>query len=830
MQNLNYNIKTITKVVKGELFIGFSSNEVIKDVMIDSRKLITTESVLFIALKTKRNDGHRYIDELYNKGIRNFLVLDYKEEFKKMKANFIVVNDTLLALQKFSKHHRLQFDIPIIGITGSNGKTILKEWLYQSMHEDYRIARSPKSYNSQIGVPLSVLQLTEQHNLAIFEAGISEPEEMQHLQDIIQPNIGIFTNIGTAHDQSFVDERQKINEKLKLFLKAETLIFCSDYGSITERIYSLEAFRYKNLIDWSTRNKEAHFFVNKVTKLESKTSIEGIYKNQSINFFIPFVDDASIENALHLVTVLLYFDYSNERIKEKLDQLTPVAMRLELKEGVNHCSIINDSYNSDLSSLSIALDFLGQQKQHKKKTIILSDILQSGKDEIELYEEVASMLHKKSINRIIGIGKAISRQRNTFEMEKYFFENTNDFISYFPFTKFNHETILLKGARTFEFEKINKVMEQKVHETVMEIDLNALLNNFNFFRSLIKPEIKIMVMVKAFSYGSGSFEIANLLQFHNIDYLAVAYADEGIELRKAGITLPIMVMNPEQNAFDLMIYHQLEPEIYSFNILEKLETVIQQNIIPDNKPIGIHIKIDSGMRRLGFEENDIDELIQRIKKNKRIIIRSVFSHLAASDESVHDDFTHQQIQIFEDSSKKIIEAFDYPILRHILNSAGISRFPNSHYDMVRLGIGIYGVASDKNLQPNLENVSSLKTTISQIKKIKKGESIGYSRSHFAQEDMTIATIPIGYADGLDRRLSNGKGILKINGQNAAVVGNICMDMCMIDITNLKVKEGDSVVVFGDENPISELAKSLDSIPYEVLTSVSRRVKRVYFQE
>lgn len=830
MQNLNYTISEIAKIVKGNLFHNFPSDNTIKDVIIDSRKLITSESVLFVALKTKRNDGHRYINDLYQKGVRNFLVLEYTNEHKQLEANFIEVGNTLIALQMLSKYHRLTFDSPVIGITGSNGKTILKEWLYQCMLEDYKIVRSPKSYNSQIGVPLSVLQITDQHNLAIFEAGISEPEEMQHLQNIIQPTIGIFTNIGPAHDQSFIDERQKINEKLKLFLKVETLIFRSDYGSIAEKIYSLEVFRNKNLIDWSTKNKNAQFFISKVHKNQSITDISGIFNGQNIEFKIPFVDDASIENALHLVTTLLHLGYSDEKIKQNLEQLTPVAMRLELKEGVNNCSIINDSYNSDLSSLSIALDFMGQQKQHKRKTIILSDILQSGKSELSLYEEVSDMLNKKNINRIIGIGKAISRQRNTFTMEKFFFETTSDFIAYFPFTKFNHETILLKGARAFEFEKINKVLEQKVHETVMEINLNALLNNFHYFRSLIKPEVKIMVMVKAFSYGSGSFEIANLLQFHNIDYLAVAYADEGTELRKAGITLPIMVMNPEENAFDLMIYHQLEPEIYSFNILDKLEKAIKDNIIPDNKPIGIHIKIDSGMRRLGFEEDDIDELIQRIKKNKKIMIRSVFSHLAASDESVHDDFTHQQVNLFENTSKKITAAFDFPILLHILNSAGISRFPEYHYDMVRLGIGIYGVASDKNLQPHLENVSSLKTTISQIKKIKKGESIGYNRNHFAQEDMIIATIPIGYADGLDRRLSNGKGILKVNGQDAPVVGNICMDMCMIDITTLDAKEGDTIVVFGDENPISELAKSLESIPYEVLTSVSRRVKRVYFQE
>jgi alanine racemase len=829
VQNLNYHIKKIATVVKGKLVSKSPANAFIKDVIIDSRKLITAESVLFVALQSKRNDGHRYVQELYDKGVRNFMVRD-AALFLELDANFVEVPDTLRALQQFSKFHRAQFDIPVIGITGSNGKTIVKEWLYQCMHDEYKIVRSPKSYNSQIGVPLSVLQMSAKHQLAIFEAGISEPEEMQYLQEIIMPRLGIFTNIGTAHDQSFVDERQKINEKLKLFLRVDSLIFCSDYGSISERIYSLEIFQNKNLLDWSTRNKDAQFYVHQVKKNSKHTNIKGRYQGREIGFEIPFVDDASIENALHVCLTLLHFGYAPEIISERLARLNPVAMRLELKEGINHCSVINDSYNSDLNSLSIALDFLVQQKQHKKKTLILSDILQSGRDEPDLYREVAEMLEKKGINRIIGIGKAISRQRNAFKMERYFFDNTTDFIAYFPFTKFNHETILLKGARMFEFEKINKVLEQKVHETVMEINLNALLNNFHFFRSLLRPEVKIMVMVKAFSYGSGSFEIANLLQFHNIDYLAVAYADEGIELRKAGITLPIMVMNPEENAFDLMIYHQLEPEIYSFNILDKLEIAIRQNIIPDNKPIGIHLKIDSGMRRLGFEEEDMNELIKRLNANRRIRIRSVFSHLAASDEAVHDDFTLRQIAIFDRCSNKLREHTDYPFLRHILNSAGISRFPDYHYDMVRLGIGIYGVASDPDVQPKLENVSSLKTTISQIKKIKKGESIGYSRSHFACKDMQIATLPIGYADGLDRRLSNGVGILSLHGHNVPIVGNVCMDMCMIDITGIEAKEGDTVVVFGDENPISALAERLGTIPYEVLTSVSRRVKRVYFQE
>lgn len=830
MQNLRYSILEIAQIVQGELSPNCNDNNIIKDVIIDSRKLVSAESVLFVALKTKRNDGHRYITDLYNKGVRNFMVLQLDDKLNSLEANFIIVSDTLQALQKFSKHHRMSFDIPVIGITGSNGKTIIKEWLYQCLNEQYEIVRSPKSYNSQIGVPLSVLQITAQHNLGIFEAGISEPEEMQNLQDIIQPQIGIFTNIGHAHDQSFVDQRQKINEKLKLFLKSNTLIFCSDYGNITEKIYSLEVFRNKNLIDWSSKNKEAKIYIQQIVKKQSQTEIKILHNEESIAFTIPFVDEASTENAMHVVATLLHLGINKETIVKKLSELAPVAMRLELKEGINHCSVINDSYSSDLSSLSIALDFLGQQKQHKKKTVILSDILQSGKNNFELYEEVSAMLRRKNIDRIIGIGKSITQQAALFPMEKYFFENTAEFISYFAFSKFNHETILLKGARSFEFEKINKILEQKVHETVMEINLNALLHNFHFFRSLTKAKVKIMVMVKAFSYGSGSFEIANLLQFHNIDYLAVAYADEGIELRKAGIVLPIMVMNPEQDAFDLMIYHQLEPEIYSFNILMKLEEAIHQNIIPDNKPIGIHLKIDTGMRRLGFEEHEIDSLIERLKNNKKIIIKSVFSHLAASDESVHDEFTLQQINTFIRCSNKIIKSFDTPIIRHILNSAGISRFPDYHFDMVRLGIGIYGIASDKNIQHKLENVSSLKTSISQIKHIKKGESIGYSRSHFAQEDMTIATLPIGYADGLDRRLSNGKGVLKVNNKDVPIVGNICMDMCMIDITGTAAKEGDTVIIFGDEKPISDLAKSLNTIPYEVLTSVSRRVKRVYFQE
>ncbi len=827
---MNYTVSQISSIINGTTHGNGNSESVIKILLIDSRKISNAETSLFFALKGERHNGHDYVADLYENGIRNFIVSYLPENLNHFNdCSFILVFDTLIALQQLSTFHRQQFNIPVIGITGSNGKTIVKEWLYQLMREDRNIVRSPKSFNSQVGVPLSVWQINEEHNFGIFEAGISKPNEMRMLANIIKPTIGIITNVGQAHDENFENQQQKTEEKLKLFISSELIIYCKDYTLIHTEITNSKAFQETKTFTWSKKLR-SDLLIGRITKTDFDTEIQAVCKNDFISISIPFTDEASIENAVHCWAVLLSLGYENRNIAERMRYLSPVAMRLELKEGINNCSIINDSYNSDLSSLIIALDFLNQQKQHPKRTLVLSDILQSGQTDVSLYKEVAELIHKKGISRLIGIGEGISSQQSQFNIEKSFYKSTNEFLNHFNTSFFKDETILLKGARAFGFEAISKVIQQKAHETVLEINLNSLVHNLNYFRSKISSETKIMAMVKAFSYGSGSFEIANILQFHRVDYLCVAYADEGIELRKAGITMPIMVMNPEEQSYEAMIQYNLEPEIYSLRVLglfeESLKRIEHRNI----KTVPVHIKLDTGMHRLGFDENEINELIVRIKNNKHIVIKSIFSHLAGSDEQEHDEFTWQQIRKFNEMSDKIKTHFTYPILKHILNSAGISRFPDAQFDMVRLGIGMYGIGANKMEQSQLQNVSTLKTSISQIKNITANETIGYSRKGIAVRDMQIATVPIGYADGLSRKLSNGKGKMIVNGKPANIVGNVCMDMCMIDITDIKANENDEVIVFGDRYSIIEVAKNADTIPYEILTNVSRRVKRVYFQE
>lgn len=827
-----YSIHELTEILKGELIRGTTNQTKIRDILIDSRRLISASRCVFFALVSKRNNGHKYIDELYSRGIRHFIVVALPKDINKYeKANFILVNNTLEALQSLCVVHRSKFDIPVIGITGSNGKTIVKEWLFQLMSDDKNVIRSPKSYNSQIGVPLSVWQMDSQHELGIFEAGISEPDEMDKLQKIIQPEIGIFTNIGNAHDENFINHQQKAGEKLKLFTKVKTLIYCADHPEIQGVIIRSGIFERVQPFTWSLK-QDANLRIADIDREGTQTVIKASFLNESIEITIPFMDEASIENAIHCWATLLHLGYDQELIAARMLRLNPIAMRLELKEGINNCSIINDSYNSDINSLSIALDFLAQQKQHRQKTIILSDILQSGQNEVDLYSEIAQLLESKGIQKIIGIGNSIAEHADRFSMEKHFFVSTEEFLNKFSFASFSNESILLKGARVFEFEQISKALQQKAHETVLEVNLNSLVNNLNYYKSGLKdPKTKIMAMVKAFSYGSGSFEIANVLQFHNIDYLAVAYADEGVELRKAGIHLPMMVMNPDEQSFDSIIKHNLEPEIYSFRILELLEKAIKKNIIPSNKPVKIHLKLDTGMHRLGFLESEIDELISRLKNHSLIYLQSVFSHLAASGNSEHDEFTNHQISLFKRMSESIIaHADDHPILLHILNSAGINRFPDAQFDMVRLGISMYGIASNQEESEILENVTRLRSTISQIKKLSPEATIGYDRTGSLNTESRIAIVPIGYADGLNRALGNGNGHLIVNGQNAPTVGSICMDMCMIDITNIQAKEGDEVIIFGPEQSISELAKDMNTIPYEILSGISRRVKRVYYQE
>jgi len=831
MSPLNYSVGNIARIVRGTL-TGITSGQTgLTDLLIDSRRLSAPARSLFFALVTKRNDGHKYIGELYHKGVTSFVISDKTFPVATYpEATFILVDDTLLALQELAAFHRQQFSLPVIGITGSNGKTIVKEWLYQLMGEDRKILRSPKSYNSQIGVPLSVWQLHQDYDLAVFEAGISEVNEMEKLQAIIRPTVGLFTNIGQAHDENFTGTVQKVKEKLRLFTGVDMLFYCKDYPVIHEEITAAGWAGKTRLFTWS-RKQEATLQVIAVTRFSGRrTGIQGIFRDGKIEITIPFVDDASVENAIHCWAVMLHLGYGNEVITGRMSRLSPIAMRLEMIEGINHCTIINDSYNSDINSLNIALDFVNLQHQQKGKTIILSDILQSGRDEDALYGEIAGMLKQKGIGKIIGIGRGISRQAGKFSIPGHFFGSTEDFLNLYPLNSFQDESILVKGARKFEFEKISRALQQKAHDTVLEINLNALVSNLNYFRAKLKPATRIMAMVKAFSYGSGSYEIANVLQFHRVDYLAVAYADEGVELRKAGITLPIMVMNPDEQGLEAILRHRLEPEIYNFRVLGLLENAIRKNGTNGQPVISIHLKLDTGMHRLGFEETDLPGLLQKLIKNENLRISSVFSHLAASEDPQEDEFSRQQIRRFMEMSRIMKAALPYDILLHILNSAGISRFPEAQLDMVRLGISLYGIATFEGDEEALQNVSTLRTIISQIKHIPAGQTIGYNRRWKPERDSTIAVLPVGYADGLNRRLSNGRGRLLVQGRFVPIIGNICMDMCMVDITGIPAREGDTVLIFGKQHPIQELAREMETIPYEILTGISRRVKRIYYFE
>jgi alanine racemase len=792
----------------------------------DSRSLSFPVESLFFAIKTARNDGHNYVEELYEQNLRYFVVSEMRPEFVKLsEAVFLVVSNSLQALQHLAAKQRSFFSVPVIGITGSNGKTVVKEWLYQLLHQDFNITRSPRSYNSQIGVPLSVWAMNKNTQLGIFEAGISEPHEMEKLEPIIHPTIGVFTNLGEAHQENFSGLKQKCEEKLLLFKNAGTLIYCSD-NKLVEISIAQSGFKGK-LFSWGKSEKAVLRILN-VEKNTKCTQISAIFEKKEMQFCIPFTDDASIENGLQCVAVMLHLGINIEEIAKRILSLEAVAMRLEVKDGVRDCLIINDSYNSDLNSLGIALDFLNQQATAKNlsKTLILSDILQTGLSPEELYKIVAELISNKNINRIIGIGTEISNHSDLFQVaEKTFFDDTDDFLKSSYMREFQKEIILLKGSRTFHFEDISEKLELIAHETILEVNLNALVDNLNYFRSKLRPETKMMCMVKAFAYGSGSVEVARTLQHHHVEYLAVAVADEGAELRREGIRIPIVVMNPEKGSFGMIFDNKLEPEIYSFRLLDAFITAAEKLGIIDYP---IHIKIDSGMHRLGFESQDMKLLMEKLTNQNQVKVRSVFSHLSGSDEAKFDAFTRQQITVFTDCANQISTVFSHNIMRHILNSAGIERFPEFQFDMVRLGIGHYGISSLPDI--NLKQVCALKTIILQLKNVKAGETVGYSRKGIVNSDKRIAVLPIGYADGFDRKLGNGVGEVLINGQRAKVIGNVCMDLIMVDVTDIEANEGDQVEIFGDNLTITEMAGWLKTIPYEILTSVSRRVKRVYFQE
>lgn len=816
-----YQINDISDLLQGQMIKA--SGGKVSYLLIDSRKILFPRESLFFALRGSRNDGHLFLSELYKCGVRNFVVEAFPESIESYpRANFIKVESTFKALQKLVAEHRSRFNIPIIGITGSNGKTVVKEWLYQCLSDDYHVVRNPKSFNSQVGVPLSVWLLNDDTQVGVFEAGISKPNEMENLEKIIHPTIGVFTNIGDAHQENFESIQQKIIEKVKLFKDCKTIIYCADNESITEEIVKLNEHK-RNLFTWGI-NHQANLQILNVEQKSTQSDIALKFNDITSHFTIPFADKASIENAINTICVLLVLGYTLEQIQSKIMHIENVGMRLELKEGINNCTIINDSYNSDLESLHIALDFLLYQEQHRQKILILSDIAQSGYQADDLYRRVADMIKQKQIDRLIGIGERIQQFADYFELRKDFYSTTDEFIKEFQWSKIHDSTILLKGARSFEFEHISKLLQKQSHRTVFEIDLNAIEFNLNYFKSYLKPTTGIIAMLKASSYGSGTHEIANLCQFQRVAAIAVAFPDEGIEMRNKGIHVPIMVMNPEEDNFQTLMDYRLEPQIYNFHSLYAVNKLAGNS---EDSPYPIHIKLDTGMHRSGFLPSEVNDLIEALKHTDNVRVKTIYSHLAAADEPEQDDYTLEQLELFEQMSSNIMKNLNYPVKRHILNSAGIERFSKYQYDMVRLGIGLYGISAKGRC---LAQVGTLKSSIAQIKTISAGKTIGYSRKGKAKTDTVIATVPVGYADGLRRTLSNGVGKFWVNGKLAPIIGNVCMDMCMIDITGINAEEGDMVEVFGKNLPLQKIAEWMDTIPYEVLTSISKRVKRTYLAE
>ncbi len=824
---MKYSIHDIARILDATGSIGEDS--IIGHILLDSRKVDSPATSLFFAIQGPRRDGHQFIDELYKKGVRNFVVTETSYSLSCPNANFLEVSDTIVALQQLAAYHRSRFSIPVIGITGSNGKTIVKEWLYQLLHEDYNIVRSPKSYNSQIGVPLSIFQMNDQHSLALFEAGISEQGEMLRLERIIRPTIGVLTNIGEAHSEGFNDTEHKFREKLVLFKNCPELI--AREIDIEGRRDVIDMLGEELHITTWGQIEESDFIVREIEKKKDHTTTI-TFVGQSIT--IPFTDDAAIENAITCYCVLHALAIDPVKIAERMRVLHPVNMRLELKKGINHCVVINDSYSADLNSLGIALDFLDQQATTDKRTVILSDFLQSAIPDEDLYAHILLTLRNNNVTRLIGIGGRISAGLLNKELVNEtgltieLYPSTEDFVQHFRSSHFKEETILVKGARVFALEQVVQLLEQKAHQTLLEINLNAIVHNLKEFQQLLKPSTKVMAMVKAFAYGSGGAEIAGILQYHAIDYLGVAYADEGVELRKAGISLPVMVMNPEESTFESIVENNLEPELYSFEMLRAFDTFLKKEGI-EHYPV--HIEFETGMNRLGFPVTEIDALVIALTGTTSFKVQSVFSHLAGSEDPAEDVFTKEQYKKFETVAQQLQDKLGYSLIKHIANSAAIARHPSLQMDMVRLGIGLYGIDNAGSGKLKLQTVATLRSTVAQLKDLKPGDSVSYNRKAIVNRDSVIATIRIGYADGYPRRLGNGSGKVWIKNQLAPVIGTVCMDMIMIDVTGIPgVREGDEVIVFGASLPVQQVAEWADTIPYEIMTGISQRVKRVYFEE
>lgn len=815
---MNYTTKEIAEITQSQI-IG-DKNLQIQHIAFDSRNIYSTLKTAFIAINTHKNSGEKYISQAIEKGIKIIISENFYSEYDGI--TWIIVENSVKFLQDLAHYHIENQPIKTIGITGSNGKTIVKEWLYQCLWNEYPTVKSPKSFNSQIGLPISLLQTSEKHQVGIFEVGISKPNEMKTLEEIFSPKIGILTHIGTAHSSNFENELQLIKEKLILFRNSEIIIYNGDNEQVCEEIKT--QYSDKKLISFGLKADNDVKIICDYKDRSQEILVQ--YFSEKLSFPANQRDEATLTNALAVICILKEFGFTNEKIVEKINNLKAVEMRLESVNGVRNNLIINDSFNLDLDSLIIAYQFINQYNRDEK-TLVLSDIFDVKNDDISLYHKVAEITNQQNFKQIFLVGNQISRFQEKFNAKTYTFSTTKELVESQQLNSIENQLILLKGARIFEFEKIKSHLELQKHDTVLEINLNAILHNINVHKSLLKPETKMCAMVKAYSYGLGGYEIAEFLQHHHIDYLGVAYADEGVDLRKNGITTPILVMNPEQGSYDVIIDYNLEPEIYSLRVLELFANQLQLKGIQQKYPI--HIKVETGMHRLGFKEHEIDELVENLKKYN-VKVASIFSHLSSADVPEEDDYTMEQIHTFQRVSSKISEALGYQPIRHILNTAGITYYSDYQFEMVRIGIGMVGISANPEVKKQLQSAVTFKTVISQISEVKQGESIGYNRKYKAEKDTRIATIPVGYADGIPRLIGNKKGFVGIQNQKVSIVGNICMDMLMVDLQNIKAKEGDEVIIFNCNPNLEEFSGYCQTIPYEVLTSISRRVKRIYIKD
>jgi alanine racemase len=806
---------------------GASLNSPISYLLIDSRKLVFPSVTLFFAIKSSTGDGHSYIQELYQSGVRNFVVSVLPELDRFPEASFCVVPDVVKALQQLAIHHRNQFNYPVIGITGSNGKTIVKEWLNHVLQNKFHVVRSPRSFNSQLGVPLSVWGMSSENDLAIFEAGISKRHEMSTLYSIIQPTIGLITNIGEAHSDGFSSLDEMLKEKLNLFHGIDVLVYCKDHILIDAQVEdALNNKRLNNIYTWSRTSTDADVFLYKIEQHYRSTTLFVCVGEKDLSFVIPFIDDVAIENAMHCFTMASYLGVAEDIISHMYD-LPPLSMRLEMVDGQLGSRIINDSYNADLSGLLSALDFMGLQNPSWDRSVILSDISGINKEAEKVYAHLSSYLKSKKVKRLYSVGSVIQQYEQFFTENQIvclFYKDTEELLRNIHVSDFRDELVLIKGARHFQFERIGALLENKKHRTRLEVDLSAIAQNLHQYKSSLKPSTKLMVMVKAFSYGAGSFEIANLLQYSHVDYIAVAYADEGVELRRAGIRLPIMIMNTEEESFSSLVTHNLEPELYSTEISHAFAQFLSKEGI-SHYPV--HVKLDTGMHRLGFEENELNDFFQQPLVHQLMHVKSVFTHFVASEDPLQDEFTRKQLAVFNQLCSSLHLHLGYDFIRHAANTSAIRRHPDAQLDMVRLGIGLYGIDPSNDVTV-LSEAIALKTTIAQIREVKQGETVGYGGKTILYRDSLIATIRIGYADGFPRTLGNGKGTVMINGQLVPTVGSVCMDMTMLDITDHReISLNDEVLVFGQDKSIVQMAKEAGTIPYEIMTGITQRVPRVY---